>query len=440
MIYTLNKKLEEVFKYKNISKEYKKLLLNKLFELNTDEGKGIIIPAFDNFGYDNENLLLKSDKVKIPFGIFYYDNNIIVNKPKIEESKQELSKLLNIDINNKKNYLNLIYNEDGSYTLNYFNNINSEKKTILFYDLFELLEKLNISKEINLSLETWIDYGNNTGNEWLIYNLETEQYSFKQENYITENDVKLYQINKENLEIIKQEDNKIDYNIYKNINCASILCNEQHPKELNIEDEDSNATYTAELNNVNIDEFTINNKPIKINNNDNNSLELIEDGFFSNSSIEIPVGFIIYFAGNDENYMEQKGYLFCDGRTLNKNEYLDLFNIIGYTYGGSNDEFKLPDLRELVLVGAGQNSTHNIASHDIYEVGKFKDDQIKNHTHKVGGLKLLDNSTYNGKFASNKTWWCEIYTNITSKSSTKDSYTTHSKQIGLKYFIKAKYL
>ena len=154
MIHTLNKKLEEVFKYKNISKEYKKLLLNKLFELNADKGKGIIIPAFDNFGYDNENLLLKSDKVKIPFGIFYYDNNIIVNKPKIEESKQELSKLLNIDINKKKNYLNLIYNEDGSYTLNYFNNINSEKKTILFYDLFELLKKLNISKEINLSLET----------------------------------------------------------------------------------------------------------------------------------------------------------------------------------------------------------------------------------------------------------------------------------------------
>jgi microcystin-dependent protein len=37
-------------------------------------------------------------------------------------------------------------------------------------------------------------------------------------------------------------------------------------------------------------------------------------------------------------------YLPCDGRALNTTEFADLFNVIGYRYGGSGANFNLPDL------------------------------------------------------------------------------------------------
>ena len=69
-----------------------------------------------------------------------------------------------------------------------------------------------------------------------------------------------------------------------------------------------------------------------------------------------PLGSIIAFSGNNIPV----GFLLCDGSTLNKNEYLDLFNVIGYTYGGSDNEFKLPDLRERFIQGANENLGESI--------------------------------------------------------------------------------
>ena len=36
------------------------------------------------------------------------------------------------------------------------------------------------------------------------------------------------------------------------------------------------------------------------------------------------------------------GFLIADGRTLKKSEYSELFDVIGYTYGGSGDNFNIP--------------------------------------------------------------------------------------------------
>ena len=70
----------------------------------------------------------------------------------------------------------------------------------------------------------------------------------------------------------------------------------------------------------------------------------------------MPLGSIIAFSGDNI----PDGFLLCDGSTLNKNEYLDLFNVIGYTYGGSDNEFKLPDLRDKFAQGANGNLGESI--------------------------------------------------------------------------------
>src|SRR5574344_3170783 len=85
----------------------------------------------------------------------------------------------------------------------------------------------------------------------------------------------------------------------------------------------------------------------------------------------IPVGTLI------SQYKKKpiNGYLYCDGSTFDENVYPAL-----YMYLGTN---VLPDYRECVMVGAEQNTTDTIATHDVYGEGEFKDDQLQNHRHSV---------------------------------------------------------
>ena len=60
----------------------------------------------------------------------------------------------------------------------------------------------------------------------------------------------------------------------------------------------------------------------------------------------MPIGSVISFAGATAT----SGFMICNGTSLNKGLYPQLFAIIGYTYGGSGNTFKLPDMRGRVAV------------------------------------------------------------------------------------------
>ena len=59
------------------------------------------------------------------------------------------------------------------------------------------------------------------------------------------------------------------------------------------------------------------------------------------------------------------GWLLCDGRTLNVSDYNQLFQIVGYTYGGTvgGATFKLPDMRGRVpgAINPASNRSPNTA-------------------------------------------------------------------------------
>lgn len=63
-----------------------------------------------------------------------------------------------------------------------------------------------------------------------------------------------------------------------------------------------------------------------------------------------PIGSIIPYGGSQP----PSGWLICDGRSLSKNIYFDLFKVIGYNFGGSDSTFNLPDLRNRAVMGAGK--------------------------------------------------------------------------------------
>lgn len=68
----------------------------------------------------------------------------------------------------------------------------------------------------------------------------------------------------------------------------------------------------------------------------------------------VAVGTIFSYAGKTV----PETFMLCDGRSLDKTEYEELFNVIGYTFGGSGESFKLPDLRGKTLVGVSSADTN----------------------------------------------------------------------------------
>ena len=133
-----------------------------------------------------------------------------------------------------------------------------------------------------------------------------------------------------------------------------------------------------------------------------------------------PVGTLI----TQYKKVPMSGYLYCDGSTFDENDYPAL-----YMYLGTN---VLPDYRECVMVGAEQNTTDTIATHDVYGEGEFKDDQLKNHKHSITNENPNGYEVFSVKY-SNKGFPDNMYTEENEGGGT----TTHGKQKAVYVYIKA---
>ena len=105
---------------------------------------------------------------------------------------------------------------------------------------------------------------------------------------------------------------------------------------------------------------------------------------------ELPVGSVTAFAGTlgapdsagaattvtPKDYvtdpLEAWGWMFCDGRSLPTYDYPELFAVLGYVYGGSDNQFLIPDYRGYFLrgVGTGTNNDPDISTRKVPPGGK----------------------------------------------------------------------
>ena len=167
---------------------------------------------------------------------------------------------------------------------------------------------------------------------------------------------------------------------------------------------------------------------------------------------DVPLGSIMSYYGTSDP-TDGKWFI-CDGRDTTgtaielETHYPSLYIFLG----GTN---VLPDLREVTLVGAGQNTTDSIANHDTYTVGQFKDDQIQNITGSVKVRRSVSSGTVSAIFdakdivsiTGNTT--SNVYLGQAASSGYSDQLnidasrvaragtTTHGKQKGVNYIIKA---
>lgn len=89
------------------------------------------------------------------------------------------------------------------------------------------------------------------------------------------------------------------------------------------------------------------------------------------------------------------GFLVCDGRSLKKREYAELFTVIGYTYGGSGENFNIPNFAD----GKFMRSVGGNAA----PLGKAQGDAIRNITGRFSRGFAGDADSLTGPFAMSST-------------------------------------
>lgn len=70
---------------------------------------------------------------------------------------------------------------------------------------------------------------------------------------------------------------------------------------------------------------------------------------FRVQDVQLPAGSLQSFLGSNQ----PDGWLICNGQTVSKSAYGDLYAVVGDTFGADTDTFTLPDLTDRFLVGAG---------------------------------------------------------------------------------------
>ena len=94
----------------------------------------------------------------------------------------------------------------------------------------------------------------------------------------------------------------------------------------------------------------------------------------------------------------------------------------------------LPDLRECVLVGAGQNTHNPITTHDVYRVGEFADDQFQDHTHSVTVPNSVG-AVWQAVPGDLLRYSSGTESKTSSGASGRAKSTTHGKQTGVLYYV-----
>lgn len=94
----------------------------------------------------------------------------------------------------------------------------------------------------------------------------------------------------------------------------------------------------------------------------------------------------------------------------------------------------LPDLRESVLVGAGKNTHNSITTHDVYNVGQFRDDQFQEHTHSVTVSDRVP-ATWQIVHGNGGYYSINTESKTSSGASGRARSTTHGKQTGVLYYV-----
>ena len=93
----------------------------------------------------------------------------------------------------------------------------------------------------------------------------------------------------------------------------------------------------------------------------------------------VPAGIVMSFAGS----VAPVGWLLCDGSSVSRTDYADLFTVIGTTYGSGDGEttFNLPNLSGRVAIGV--SNSHALGTTGGEETVTLSETELPEHSHVV---------------------------------------------------------
>ncbi len=127
-----------------------------------------------------------------------------------------------------------------------------------------------------------------------------------------------------------------------------------------------------------------------------------------NKNSNIKVGTVSAFPTNT---IIPEGWLICNGAILNKNDFPDLFSVIGYTYGGSGNSFNVPNLQGRFIRGYGTDPADG--NRHSTNIGQYQPDCFRSHNHSMymswggGGHHGGYGSVEDGAFIGYNTNYCQ---------------------------------
>lgn len=131
---------------------------------------------------------------------------------------------------------------------------------------------------------------------------------------------------------------------------------------------------------------------------DENTIFWIEPEDMGESSSMVPVdmidvGTIVPYSGSEA----PKNWLICDGRAVSRATYVELFNVIGTTYGSGDGSttFNLPDLKGKVITGfdSSDNDFNEIGKTGGEKTHKLTVEEMPSHNHTATMDNFIVNNT-----------------------------------------------
>lgn len=157
-------------------------------------------------------------------------------------------------------------------------------------------------------------------------------------------------------------------------------------------------------------------------------------------SILNPTGSIIMYGGASA----PTGWVLCDGTSYDKTNatYTALFNIIGATFGGSGNNFNVPDMRGIYPKGAG--TTNRAAGKDANgnyyaeTLGAYVTDKMQGHKHTTYYGLYTTYAAANAGVPTASGTGIDTTTPIAdgSNGTPRTGLTTEPQHVGLNYIIK----